>query len=276
MNRSGAKTVWVKSAGKSKERITAMLLGDSDGNKYPPFLVAKSIPSRNSTTARLNNEHRHGFGRRVWVPIEKFQEQSGIQVYGNPKGWWNAELSIQFLRYHFAHREDMESPILLIWDAFQGHWTEEVREFAKSLNVIMEMVPPRFTFICQPADVSWNKPLKDYMRVQWTQYLMDQLCSQVTDDNDGETSLRVASPTRIVVFEWFSNAWGSLSSSLIASGFLKLMPTTGSRRYEPDEQPTPVCERLAELLNQLHLADESIGIISTSQDIDDYSEEVEE
>jgi hypothetical protein len=39
VNDRGAKTVWVKSSGREKERITAMLLGDASGTKYAPFLV---------------------------------------------------------------------------------------------------------------------------------------------------------------------------------------------------------------------------------------------
>jgi hypothetical protein len=87
INQAGAKTIWVKSAGKAKERITAMLLGDSQGNKLPAFLVAKSVPSKNSDTAKENRELRHGFGRRVWNQVETFQKSSGVQVYGNTKGW---------------------------------------------------------------------------------------------------------------------------------------------------------------------------------------------
>ncbi|KAG6952141.1 hypothetical protein JG687_00013195 [Phytophthora cactorum] len=40
----GTKTVWGRCAGKSKERVTTMLLGDSDGNKLDPFLDFKTKP----------------------------------------------------------------------------------------------------------------------------------------------------------------------------------------------------------------------------------------
>ncbi|ETP07845.1 hypothetical protein F441_16027 [Phytophthora nicotianae CJ01A1] len=35
----GSKTVWVKCENKEKVRATAMLLGDSEGNKYNPFII---------------------------------------------------------------------------------------------------------------------------------------------------------------------------------------------------------------------------------------------
>ncbi|EGZ21274.1 hypothetical protein PHYSODRAFT_329261 [Phytophthora sojae] len=43
---TGSRTVWVKSCKKDKERITAMVLCDSEGNRYTPFLMLKSKPSK--------------------------------------------------------------------------------------------------------------------------------------------------------------------------------------------------------------------------------------
>ncbi|KAE9030676.1 hypothetical protein PR003_g10045 [Phytophthora rubi] len=40
----GQKTVWVKCSGKTKARVTAMLLAGSDGSKQEPFLVLKTRP----------------------------------------------------------------------------------------------------------------------------------------------------------------------------------------------------------------------------------------
>ncbi|RHY81933.1 hypothetical protein DYB35_012962 [Aphanomyces astaci] len=42
INKEGAKTVWIKCSGHEKDRITAMLLADAKGTKYPLFLVLKT------------------------------------------------------------------------------------------------------------------------------------------------------------------------------------------------------------------------------------------
>ncbi|GMF09899.1 unnamed protein product [Phytophthora lilii] len=91
----------------------------------------------------------------------------GIKTVYNPDqtGWWDSYLSIQFLRFHFQNREDPSVPILLLWDDFSGHWTEEVIAYAASINVVLMKVPPSATAVCQPADVAWNKPLKQQLRV---------------------------------------------------------------------------------------------------------------
>ncbi|DAZ98636.1 TPA: hypothetical protein N0F65_000831 [Lagenidium giganteum] len=43
--RKGEKSVCIKCGSRQKERLTAMLLDDSDGNKYPLFLVLKAPKS---------------------------------------------------------------------------------------------------------------------------------------------------------------------------------------------------------------------------------------
>ncbi|KAE8969407.1 hypothetical protein PR001_g27508 [Phytophthora rubi] len=59
----GARTVWVKCGGKSKERLTAMLLADNTGQKYDPWVVFKIRPSTVATTRDENTRLRHGFSR---------------------------------------------------------------------------------------------------------------------------------------------------------------------------------------------------------------------
>ncbi|RHY13205.1 hypothetical protein DYB26_005619 [Aphanomyces astaci] len=62
INAGGVKTVWVPCGGKDKERSTAMLLGDSEGNKYPLFIVLMQTKSTIATTLRANINDRNGFG----------------------------------------------------------------------------------------------------------------------------------------------------------------------------------------------------------------------
>ncbi|KAJ8544216.1 hypothetical protein ON010_g12053 [Phytophthora cinnamomi] len=51
--KKGARTIWVRSSGKDKERLTSVLLGDSLGRKYPPHLVVKD-------QAIVRTEHSRG------------------------------------------------------------------------------------------------------------------------------------------------------------------------------------------------------------------------
>lgn len=72
--KQGIKTVWVRCAGKEKERLTAMLLGDSDGNKYCPFVVVKTTRPKTAEQQVENDSQRHGLGRRLWVEFFKHRQ----------------------------------------------------------------------------------------------------------------------------------------------------------------------------------------------------------
>ncbi|RHY20483.1 hypothetical protein DYB32_010022 [Aphanomyces invadans] len=165
LNAAKENTVWVKCGGKTKERATAMLLADSTGRKYPLFLVLKTTKSKDKNVVEENLTWRNGFGRRVWRDVEPLQERLGCRIYGNPTAWWNADMSLEFLRYHFGERPDRVSKkVILLWDDFSAHFTDEVVAYAESINVLLECVPPRFTWCCQLADVAWIRPLKAALR----------------------------------------------------------------------------------------------------------------
>ncbi|KAE9044105.1 hypothetical protein PR003_g5684 [Phytophthora rubi] len=158
VNTRGEKTVWVKCGGKDKKRSTAMLLGDWHGNKYAPFLVFKSGTSRHDHLQATNDTLRHGFGVRLWKEVFALQALHGCRIYGNATAWWNSHISLEFLRYHFGYRDNMDKKLFLVWDDFSGHWTQEVVDYAKAISVVLMKVPPRYTYVCQPADVAWNQP----------------------------------------------------------------------------------------------------------------------
>lgn len=155
ISQRGVKTVWVKCANKEKARATAMLLADWEGTKLAPFIVFKCQPSKIKEKREENHTLRHGFSPTMWTrEINPLQERYNCQIYGNQCAWWNSDLSLRFLKYHFAERTNRDDHILLIWDDFSGHWTPEVEEYAASINVILLKVPPRYTYVCQPADIS--------------------------------------------------------------------------------------------------------------------------
>ncbi|GLE02660.1 hypothetical protein PINS_up011501 [Pythium insidiosum] len=97
-----------------------------------------------------------------------------------------------------------------------AHWTEKVQAYATSKAVILEKVPPRYTFCCQPADVAWNKPLKDRLRRLWFDHMRDSM----------RTSQRVTQPTKADAMRWLSAAWNDLSDTTILNGFRKVGLTT--------------------------------------------------
>ncbi|RHY28420.1 hypothetical protein DYB32_005990 [Aphanomyces invadans] len=91
-----------------------------------------------------------GFGKRVRKEVKPLQARHGCRIYANPTAWWNSELSMAFLKYHFAERDGRDTKkVILLWDDFSAHFTDDAVAYAESINVILERVPLRFT--CYPS-----------------------------------------------------------------------------------------------------------------------------
>jgi hypothetical protein len=218
IDRLGAKTVWIRCSGHEKDRMTAMLLADTKGTKYPLFLVLKQQASKVKAKVVENLTQRNGLGRIVWPEIEDLQERHPSRLYANPTAWWNGGISKSFLTYHFGYRAGKNlKKVLLLWDDFSAHFSDDVVACAKTMDVILEKIPPTFTWICQPADVAWMKPLKAAMRLQWVTYLRHEI--QNHDSSTG--TFRLRPPTHENLVEWVNDAWEALPKSTIIRGFVK-------------------------------------------------------
>lgn len=250
----GKKTVWVRSAGKEKERVTVMLLGDSHGAKFTPFVVVKMQPSRVPNVLAENQERRNGFGIKTWKEIQAAQYANDLQIHANGRGWWTGDLRCQFLQYHFGGRTDKSDPLLLLWDDFAGHWTEAVRRCAESLNVVLVPVPPGFTSVYQPTDISWNYPLKTRLRKHWLSLVSKQILSK-----DNAKPFKLRAPTRVDIMGWIGEAWSGLSASTAASGFHSVVNQIG----EETEDYTA----LVAALDRLDLLGKRLGEVAESDDV---------
>nr|CCA20993.1 conserved hypothetical protein [Albugo laibachii Nc14] len=257
----GTQTMWGRSGGKTKERVTCMLLGDSFGNKYQSFLIFKTTTPLKKETAAENNAKRYGFGKRPWIKMCDLQSTLGVQIYANATAWWNAEMSVRFLEYHFGERHERQvSRILLLWDDFSAQWSERVRICAEELGVVLMRVPPDCTSVCQPADMLWNAPLKQSPRVRWAGMLHQQLYSH----SNGGGSRKLVPPTRDDVVEWLAENWQELSIARISNGF---SPTL--KEEELSETMQTSYNNLASRLQDINLLDGDVGIVSDSSDVVD-------
>jgi hypothetical protein len=217
-----------------------MLLGSSFGEKRTPFLVLKTAPSKIAETQADNNRLRHGFGKVLWKTIERLQRDHGVQIYGNKCGWWNSRLSVIWLDYHFKDREQPELPIVLLWDRFSGHWSPDVVTHAQSINVHLVDVPAGHTSVCQPADIAWNRPLKQRLRRHWVQRLADQLAA------GGPGAAALKAPTRDEVVGWVAASWCDMATSTIANGFTGIMRQPANT-VEIDAEFNAVADQLENL-----------------------------
>ncbi|DBA03808.1 TPA: hypothetical protein N0F65_005698 [Lagenidium giganteum] len=207
IDRRGQQTVCVTCGSKEKERATAMVVADWCGKPWDLFLGFKVKPSSVAATQEWNVARQHGFRRGIWSALQPRQAKYNTRLYGNLAGWWNADLTVTFLRHHFVMRDPTSPPVLLLLDAFSGHLTYSVRKCAATLNVHLMQVPSNLTWRAQPADVAWMTPVKDRLR---------QLKAR------GSTpSWKLRPPSRADIVGWVEDAWHGLSQTTLVNGFRK-------------------------------------------------------
>ena len=168
------------------------------------------------------------------------------QIYSNANGWFTSKLVCKRLRYYFGMNTSAK---LLLLDDFGAHKTDEVVRLARSLNVHLMFIPPGLTPVCQPADISWIKPLKSGIRLCWTRKLLEE-------SGVGRPFLQLKAPSREQVVSWITENWNYLNEETIKNGF-------GFKNYlqvnNPLDEMTQSEADLSSSINQLFArADESI------------------
>lgn len=211
----GTKISWVRTTIVDPNQASVMLLGDSDGNKYPLFTVLKAKPSKSEAVTQENVRKRHGFGRGAWKTVEAMQSELGVQVFGNVTAAWDASMSLLFLKFHFGQRTNMNEPVLLLVNDVPAVWTLEVREFASVLNVLLIKIPPNCSWLSQPASQTWIRALKDRVRLHWANFIRTQLLASAVS----AVLIKLNPPTKRDIAEWLKSAWDSVSTETVVEGF---------------------------------------------------------
>ena len=145
----GTKRVEIKSTGREKQRITVVLGVDFLGNlKMKPLIILKGKTERCLTKILLDDSY-----------ILTYQKNS-----------WCSEN--QFIKFLSCLPNDKK--ILLLYDNFRGHKTENVLNFLKNKLPLVKymLLPPNTTSILQPLDVGINKPFKCYINEQYCEWLI--------------------------------------------------------------------------------------------------------
>ena len=159
----------MKSSGAEKQRVSVMLLGDSDGLKYPPTVVYKLGESKLQATKKSNWAKYNGFSKEMHESLSFEANKYNIDVYANGCGWFTEAVVLKWLKRHFAINTTEKK--LLLLDDFNAHKTEQVKRLATRLNVELMYIPPGLKSCSQPADLSWNGPLKAHLRSLWHQHM---------------------------------------------------------------------------------------------------------
>ncbi|KUF82714.1 hypothetical protein AM587_10005274 [Phytophthora nicotianae] len=188
--------------------------------------------------------------------------------------------------------EDMTGSVLLLWDDFSGHWTKEVVDYAASINVILHKVPPRYTYVCQPADIAWNQPLKsrlhaanpvskkknpnDSKKEKNLQKKTSEAHKNHTQEDAfaviaklrakyKEEAFKLKAPGRPIITESITACWSGLSTTTISNGFNKVGLLMDTRTVEEVLEPVSDIDATVEELVQTKASEDSV---ESDDDID--------
>ncbi|ETV74347.1 hypothetical protein H257_10938 [Aphanomyces astaci] len=132
-------------------------------------------------------------------------DQTGINYEYIPKKTINQQGAKTVWIKGSGHEKDrLTAMVLADSNGVNAHFTDEVVQLAEELNVILEKIPPSFTWICQPADVAWMKPKKSALRRRWVEYLRTEV------QNHREGKFKLTPPDRYDLVEWLLPASNGL------------------------------------------------------------------
>lgn len=189
----GTKEVRVRTTGNEKTRVTVMLACTADGRKLPPFLI---------------------FKRKTLPKNETFPHRMHVRC--NDKGWMDSTMMTEWIRVVWGRRPGalLNTPVMIVLDAFRGHLTDEVKEALAKANTDLVVIPGGMTSQLQPLDVCINKPFKDLVRREYEQWL-EASNRQLTPSG----RMKRASVSEVA--RWIHNAWEALPSAIVSRAFLK-------------------------------------------------------
>ena len=142
VNTRGEKSVSITRTGHEKSRFTVVLSCLADGTKVKPMIIFK----------------------RKTKPKEKFPP--GVVVHHHPKGWMDTDGMKLWIQKVSSLRPGglLRQRSFHVWDAFQAHLAEPVKQALRQTNTDIAVIPGGLTSILQPLDVCLNKPFKDRVR----------------------------------------------------------------------------------------------------------------
>ena len=101
---------------------------------------------------------------------------------------------------------------LFAWDAFSCHLTPAANVILNQGKVDSVIVPGGCTKYIQAADVSWNKPMKEYLREMYDLWLAENEHELTTHGN-------MKPVPRQKMVEWVLEAWKKLPTEIIVKSF---------------------------------------------------------
>ena len=138
-------------------------------------------------------------------------------MHVHPRGWMDEDGMKLWIRKVWCNRPGglMKRKSLLVFDSFRAHLVLGVEGTLREENTDICVIPGGLTSQLQPLDVCLNKPLKQGMRMKWTEWLMDKT------NHDFTPSGLLKKPSISFMCAWIKEVWKGLHPDMIVKSFKK-------------------------------------------------------
>lgn len=221
----GQKEIGVKTGGKEKTRITAVLAVDANGGKLPALLIFKGKPTPPGKTPAAQSIEREF---KTYKDKKGNTYPRGVVYAVDPKAWhtqrmfnevwvpqvWNQRPG-RGGRAEGVFESYRQPDTLLAWDDYTVHKTDVSKEaMAKSNTTTLFLIPGGLTPKLQPCDGLVNKLFK----LNMSRLYDDHMASPgLTRDSRGYPE----PPSRGLLAQWVKKAWGAVDANSIRSRWKK-------------------------------------------------------
>ena len=115
----------------------------------------------------------------------------GFLLSYNPNHWSNEKetqklLTEVLIPYFTEKKKALGLPqthkSMIIWDDFRGHKTEATLELCEENNIVIAQIPPNFTHLLSPLDLTVNKKLKHLEQEDFSKYYSTAIANSVRNN----------------------------------------------------------------------------------------------
>jgi hypothetical protein len=177
----GKKTIHVRTSMNDNKLATVAMTITADGTVLPSMVIFKGKPN----------------GR---IAKTEFATYLAPHCYHCQENTWMDKAVMlawvdDILRLYVKTAPDDVIPLLIL-DSYQYHMMGLVVQRIQELRVEVKHIPGGCTSLCQPIDISFNKPFKNHLRKLWITWMISK----------GVIHGTTSTPTRLIVATWVDQA----------------------------------------------------------------------
>jgi transposase-like protein len=184
-------------ANKLSVRATALMTIAMDGTKLPPYVVFKGSngPRRRiqQSFAALPSTSHYSVQPNAWIDMAEMIHYVDVVL-------------VPFLAQYPGRR------CLLLLDSFSVHLSAMIQTKLVNSGYDLLFIPKGMTGILQPLDIAVNKPFKDRLKTQYTNWLIEKA-------RHNNIITKRPKPAREDIALWIESSWSGISRETIQHSF---------------------------------------------------------